>query len=81
MTSRVAGREVVQVLERVDTQVELRGTHFEGVEELSLDWSGGVLGAGAGVGEAVGVGAGFDDGSVEGEAVDDRGAESRVAGR
>lgn len=29
---------------------------------------------GAGLGQAVGVGAGFDDGSAEGEAVDDRGA-------
>jgi hypothetical protein len=33
----------------------------------------------AGLGEAVGVGAGFNDGAVEGEPVDDRGAEPRVS--
>jgi hypothetical protein len=41
--------------------------------------SGGRLGgAGPGAGEAVGLGAGLDDGGVEGEAVDDRGAEAGV---
>src|SRR5215471_18199931 len=37
-----------------------------------------VLLGGAGLGEAVGVGAGFDDGAVEGEPVDDGGAEAGV---
>src|SRR5947209_8495894 len=42
-------------------------------------WSG-VLG-GLGAGEAVRVGSGLDDGAVEGEAVDDRGAEPGVGER
>lgn len=33
---------------------------------------------GEAVGKAVGVGAGFDDGTVEGETVNDRGAEARI---
>jgi hypothetical protein len=37
-----------------------------------------LFGAGAGGGEAVGVGAGFDDGAVEGEAVDDGSAEPGI---
>lgn len=41
---------------------------------------GWLFGSGPGAGEAVGVGAGFDNGAVEGEAVDDGCAETRVGG-
>lgn len=88
--ARAGGGFVGLARERVSVEFKSTQRQFErrcrsgpraSAASSSARWSG-VLGESAGgVGESVGVGPGLDDGSVERQPVDDRGAQSRVGER